>query len=164
MLFLQGVQPFKFGIIIAGFAVRDPDMLVALGAPIPTPSIHFVGEKDFVKRASGQLMAHFSVHTAVWHAGGALLLVFACISGSSQLVYLLKGTALRTCFQSNTCSRVSNWSGQALRPDARLLLRPASCTALALLLFPLLCSLRTCSERMPRRELRQDAGRDCSSL
>lgn len=64
------MEPFRFGIIIAGFAVRDPDMVVALGTPIATPSIHFIGEKDFMKRASGQLLTHFSVQTSVWHAGG----------------------------------------------------------------------------------------------
>jgi hypothetical protein len=76
--FVQGVAPFKFGIIIAGFAVRDPEMVVVLGEPISIPTIHFIGEKDFMKRASGQLLTHFTVHIAVWHAGGVYLPMLHC--------------------------------------------------------------------------------------
>lgn len=63
--------PLKFAVVIAGFSPRDPGLAQLFSRPLSLPSLHIIGERDALKRASAQLMAAFHVHTAIWHKQGA---------------------------------------------------------------------------------------------
>lgn len=64
----------KFTIVIAAFTPRDPQLADLFCSPVNIPSLHIIGERDAMKRASAQLMAHFTVHTAIWHKQGTPLI------------------------------------------------------------------------------------------
>eukprot|EP00892_Ulva_mutabilis_P000941 jgi/Ulvmu1/10848/UM007_0022.1 len=64
------VPALKFAIMIAGFTPRDPQLARLFSGPLSLPSVHIIGERDMMKRASAQLMTNFDIHTAIWHKQG----------------------------------------------------------------------------------------------
>ncbi|XVE83085.1 hypothetical protein DITRI_Ditri16bG0058800 [Diplodiscus trichospermus] len=70
------VPKIKFVIIISGFELRElksgpPKLLVnAFSVPIECPSIHFIGDKDFLKERGLKLLKLFVMPFVIYHSTG----------------------------------------------------------------------------------------------
>ncbi|XP_004490411.2 uncharacterized protein [Cicer arietinum] len=68
---LTKVPKVKFVIIIAGIKSRSPLLAEkAYFPPISCPSLHFLGEKDFLKHFGKQLLEYFVEPVAIYHSKG----------------------------------------------------------------------------------------------
>ncbi len=46
---LQGAAPLKFAIFFAGALIRDRNLSYIYKEKVPLPSVHIIGDKDYVK-------------------------------------------------------------------------------------------------------------------
>ena len=64
-LLLQGVPPLKFAIFFAGALIRDRNLSYIYKEKVALPSLHVIGDKDYVKEVGFVHVGFVHVHVQV---------------------------------------------------------------------------------------------------
>ncbi|KAL3702109.1 hypothetical protein R1sor_020131 [Riccia sorocarpa] len=72
-LALRDIEPFRFVVVIGSAVARYPLLKPAYLEPIRTSSLHFIGEKDFMRKGGELLVQAYRDPTVIRHPHGHLI-------------------------------------------------------------------------------------------
>ncbi|KAK9865839.1 hypothetical protein WJX84_007479 [Apatococcus fuscideae] len=72
-LILQQFPRLRFCVLFAGAKAGDPELAAAYAEPISTPSVHIIGDTDFMQKASNNLLEAFVEPQVIRHPRGHLI-------------------------------------------------------------------------------------------